>query len=74
MLKREDALRLAVEAKTDRAAIAVLCGLVGVDVTVASAILTAINPDRYAIIDFRALKSLGYKGAGSTVDFSLLHL
>lgn len=44
-----DALRLAVEAKTERAAIAVLYGLSGVGVPVASAILTAIFPERYTV-------------------------
>lgn len=53
-----DALQLAVTAKTDRCAIAVLLGLRGVAIPVASAILTAINPERYSIIDFRALWSL----------------
>ncbi len=54
-----DGLRLAAGAKTERAAMAVLCGLVGIDVPVASAVLTAMNPERYTIIDFRALESLG---------------
>ena len=54
----EEALRLAAGASTERAAMAVLCGLDGVDVPVASAILTAIDPDRYTVIDFRALESL----------------
>jgi hypothetical protein len=49
------ALSLAVAAKTERAAISVLCGLQGVDVPVASAIMTAIDPERYTVIDFRAL-------------------
>jgi hypothetical protein len=53
-----DALKLAVEATTDRAAVSVLTGLNGVQVPVASAILTAINPERFAIIDFRALEAL----------------
>jgi hypothetical protein len=42
-----DALRLAVEAKTDRSAIAKLLGLNGVQVPVASAVLTAIDPERF---------------------------
>jgi len=69
-----DALRMAVEAKTDRASIAVLCGLNGVAVPVASAILTAIDPSRYTIIDFRALEALGYTGSDRTIDFYLGYL
>ena len=41
-----DALKLAAMAKTDRAALAVLVGLNGVRVPVASAILTAIDPKK----------------------------
>ena len=63
-----DALKLAVQARTDRAALAVLKGLHGVDVPVASAILTAINPSRFTIIDFRALEALGVTDVVSTVD------
>jgi hypothetical protein len=69
-----DALRSAVSAKTDRAAVAVLIGLRGVDVPVASAILAAINPDRFTIIDYRALESLGVKRLSPTVDFYLEYL
>jgi hypothetical protein len=54
-----DALRLAASANTDRSGLAVLRGLSGVDIPVASAVLTTINPGRYTIIDFRALQSLG---------------
>ena len=53
-----DALRLAVAAKTERSAVAVLTGLQGVDVPVASAVLTAIDQERYTVIDVRALESL----------------
>lgn len=53
-----DALQLAVLAKTPRAAISVLTGLSGVAVPVASAIMTAIKPEYYTIIDFRALEVL----------------
>ena len=69
-----DALRLAVDAKTDRAAVAVLTGLRGVDVPVASAILAAIEPDRFTIIDRRALESLGVKQPSPTVEFYLEYL
>lgn len=54
-----DALDLATAARTDRSSIAVLIGLAGVDVPVASAVMTAIDPGRFTIIDFRALWSLG---------------
>ncbi len=54
-----DALDLASAARTERAAIAVLTGLSGVDVPVASAVMTAVAPDKYTVIDFRALWSLG---------------
>ena len=47
-----DALKLAADAKTERAALAVLTGLRGVEVPVASAILTAVYPKRFTIIDF----------------------
>lgn len=70
----EEALRLAVGAKTERAAIAVLCGLVGVHVPVASTVMTAVAPERYTIIDFRALEALGITDYNATVDFYLLYL
>ena len=69
-----DAIRLAVSAKTERAAIAVLLGLNGVLVPVASAILTAIDPERYTVIDFRALEALGSKSADRTINFYLTYL
>lgn len=69
-----DALRLAVNAETERAAISVLCGLSGVEIPVASAILTAIDPERYTIIDFRALEALGVKNTWHTVDSYLAYL
>ncbi|HYM13415.1 MAG TPA: hypothetical protein VEU62_21935 [Bryobacterales bacterium] len=70
-----DALRLAVNAETERAALSVLCGLSGVEIPVASAILTAIDPERYTIIDFRALEALGvFKSTWHTVDSYLAYL
>jgi hypothetical protein len=69
-----DALSLAVNAKTARAAIAVLTGLHGVHVPVASAILTAIDPEHYTVIDFRALEALGSKSADRSVNFYLDYL
>jgi hypothetical protein len=69
-----DALDLAMAARTDRAAVAVLTGLAGVDVPVASAILTAVDPQRFTIIDVSALWSLGieraaYYPAGFYLDY-----
>jgi hypothetical protein len=64
----EDALRLALAARTERRAISVLRGLAGVDVPVASAIMTAVDPKRYTILDFRALFSLGVERSSWSVD------
>jgi hypothetical protein len=69
-----DAFNLAVRAKTDRSAVAVLTGLSGVGTPVASAILTAVAPERYTIIDFRALGALNYKGPYSSLSFYLHYL
>ena len=69
-----DALSLAVSAKTERAAVAVLVGLQGVQVPVASAILTAIDPERYTVIDFRALEALGNDSTDRSVNFYLAYL
>ncbi|MSP67602.1 MAG: hypothetical protein EXQ96_05815 [Alphaproteobacteria bacterium] len=69
-----DALQLATRAKTERSAIAVLVGLYGVAVPVASAILTAIDPERYTIIDFRALEALGVRVPTPSIDFYLEYI
>ena len=69
-----DALHLAATAYSDRAAVAVLVGLRGVQAPVASAILTAIDPERFTIIDFRALEALGVSNANVTIDFYLEYL
>jgi len=45
-------------------AVKALIELRGVGVPVASAILTAIFPERYTVIDFRALEALGHDAAG----------
>jgi hypothetical protein len=57
----EKALAVAVspDASTQDA-VKALIELRGVGVPVASAILTAIFPERYTVLDFRALESLGY--------------
>jgi hypothetical protein len=69
-----EALRMAASAKQGRTAVGVLCGLNGVGVPVASAILTAIHPRRYTVIDWRALKALGAKKSWLTVDDYLQYL
>jgi hypothetical protein len=41
-------------------AVKALIGLRGVDISIASAILAAIFPERYAVLDYRALEALGH--------------
>ena len=69
-----DAVRLAADAKTDRSGIAVLVGLSGVGIPVASAILTAMFPLRYTVIDKRALTSLGHPKNDGTIKFYIQYL
>ena len=69
-----DALRVACTTPQDRTAIAVLFGLRGIGVPMASAILTAINRDRYTVIDWRALNALGVKSSEVTIDEYLEYL
>ncbi len=45
---------------TTRDAIEALTGLRGIDMSVATAILAAIYPERYAVLDFRTLEALGH--------------
>jgi hypothetical protein len=54
-----DALHLAVCAKEPRSAFSVLIGLRGVATPMASAILTAIDQEKYTVIDYRAVEALG---------------
>jgi hypothetical protein len=68
-----EALRLAAKAEQARSAIAVLTGLYGVNIPVASAIATAIHPDRFTIIDFRALHALGHKKVDNSLPFYLAY-
>ena len=70
----QEALSIAAQAQTARAALAVLLGLSGVDVRVASAVLTAVDPTRYTILDFRALEALGVSVAYYSVDLYLTYL
>jgi hypothetical protein len=69
----EDALRIAVTARTDRAVIAVLMGLPGVKLRVASAIAAMIWPQRFTILDVRALAGLGVANTADngSIDFYL---
>jgi hypothetical protein len=69
-----DALKLAIDAKAERSAISVLTGLSGVDVPVASAILTAIKPDKYTVIDFRGLEAAGSTSNDRSVTYYLSYL
>jgi hypothetical protein len=54
--------------------VSVLCGLRGVKIPVASAILTAIFPERFTAIDYRALESLGVEKPALTVNYYLVYL
>lgn len=69
-----DALELSIRASTDRAAVAVLLGLHGVQLPVASAVLTAVFPNRFTIIDWRALEALGVSTKYLSVQFYLDYL
>ena len=69
-----EALRIARSAQRDRTAVAVLCGLRGVDVAMASAMLTAMNRERFTVIDWRALKALGVEKSWLTTDDYLEYL
>lgn len=58
-IKRALAIAALPETSTD-AAVTALLELHGVDLPVASAILAAIFPERYTVLDFRALEALGH--------------
>ena len=49
-------------------------GLAGIGVPVASAIMTAIDPERHTVIDFRALQSPGIATANRSLKFYLADL
>lgn len=70
----EEALRVVALSKSDRVRSAVLVGLRGVQVPMASAILTAFDPKRFTVIDFRALESLGTKQPSPTIEYYLRYL
>ena len=47
------------ESKTEEA-VKALTALRGVDISIATAVLAAIYPERYAVLDYRALEALGH--------------
>jgi hypothetical protein len=69
-----DALQLAVSAKTELCALSVLTGLSGVEIPVASTILTVVYPKQYTILDFRALYSLSIDETVYSPRFYLAYL
>jgi hypothetical protein len=69
----EQALKQVIAAAEVREAVEALTPLAGVGVKMASAILTAISPERYTILDFRALEALNIKDIGS-VDLYVLYV
>jgi hypothetical protein len=58
-IKSALAIAAAPETKTEDA-VKALIALRGVDISIASAILSTIYPERYAVLDFRALEALGH--------------
>jgi hypothetical protein len=58
-IKSALAIAAAPETSTEDAVNA-LIGLRGVDISIASAILATLYPDRYAVLDYRALEALGH--------------
>lgn len=64
-------LRAAVHAKTEREAIEACMRLQGVQVRVASAIMMAIYPKRYTVIDVRSLEELGQSNDRPSVAYYL---
>lgn len=69
-----DVLAMASRAQTPRAAIGVLLALYGVDTPVASAVMTALRPTEFTIIDFRALEALGNFSKCRSLPFYLSYL
>jgi len=58
-IRRALSIAVSPESSTD-AAVKALLELHGVDLPVASAILAAIFPERYAVLDYRCLEALGH--------------
>jgi hypothetical protein len=69
----EQALEQAMSTVDVKVAIGSLKTLVGVGVKTASAILTAIYPERYTVLDFRALQALGVEDSNS-MELYVLYL
>jgi nucleoside-diphosphate-sugar epimerase len=70
-----NALRFATNVRTsERSAVETLDRLHGVGVPMASAILTMIHPEKYTIIDVRALQSLGVNKWDGTASYYLDYL
>lgn len=67
------ALKDAIGARSVRKALDALTQLEGVGVKMASAILTALFPNRYTVLDVRALEAFGL-GNGDSVRLYLLYL
>jgi len=66
--KIKDTLAIVADPNTPlRTSVEALTKLRGIDITVATAILSAIHPDLYAVLDFRALEALGH--ARHNVEF-----
>lgn len=70
----EEALSFVVKGISDRASIALLMGLRGVRAPMASAILTAIDPERFTVVDKLALKSLKQQRSDLTPSFYVAYL
>jgi hypothetical protein len=58
-IKSALAIAASPKAKTEDA-VQALIGLRGVDISIATAILAAIYPERYAVLDYRALEAIGH--------------
>lgn len=69
-----EALKVAKNAKHERTAIAVLCGLRWINIPMASAVMTCLSPKRYTVIDFRALGSLNAQKYSLSIDLYLQYL
>lgn len=67
----ERSLRSAIDAVNVRDAVNALTPLKGVGVKMASAILTAIKPTHYTVLDFRALEALGVEDSNELELYAL---
>ncbi len=69
----KEALKSAVNATDVKSAVLSLTTLAGVGVKMASAILTAVDQDRYTVLDYRALEALGVEDSDD-IDFYVLYV